>query len=43
MNKLKLIELILSAVSALIAAAKSVIKFIGYIIKLRDKPDASAA
>jgi len=37
MSKIKLIDLIVSAATALLTAAKSVIKFIDYISKLREK------
>ena len=35
MEKLKIIEIVLLAASALITAAKAIIKFIGYLIKLK--------
>ena len=38
MDKWKVVELVLLAASAFIAAIKSVVKFIGYIGKLRAKP-----
>jgi len=38
MSKLKVAEMILSAIGMLITAAKALIKFIGYIGKLRTKP-----
>lgn len=37
MGKLKVIETILAAVTVLITAVKSVIKFIGYIFKLKEE------
>jgi len=41
MDKLKYIEQILLAISTLIVAAKSIVKFIGYIVKFREKPDTA--
>jgi len=38
MSKWKIAELILAAVSTLIAAARALLKFIGLIGKLRTKP-----
>jgi len=35
MAKLKIVEIVLLAASALITAAKAIIKFIGYLIKLK--------
>jgi hypothetical protein len=37
MGKLKIAEMVLLAISALVTVAKGVIKFIEYIIKLRKK------
>lgn len=42
MRNLKLIETILLAVSALVMAAKSIIKFVSYISTIRNKPATSA-
>ena len=39
MTKLKIIEIVISAAATLLTAAKSVLRFIGYIGKLRRKPD----
>jgi len=39
MNKLKIAETLLLAVTALLAAVKSIIKFIGYIVKLKQKSE----
>ena len=41
MTGLKIAEIILSAIAALISAAKALIKFIGYIGKLKPKPAES--
>jgi len=38
MNKWKVIELVLLAISSLISAVKGIIKFIQYIDKLRKRP-----
>ena len=38
MEKLKILETLLKAVTALLAAAMSVIKFIGYASKLKPEP-----
>ena len=38
MAKMKIVDIMLTAVSAMIAAAKSVFKFIENIIKLRPQP-----
>ena|GEM_PF-1278278 len=43
MDKLKIIELIISAGSALLSAAKYIIKFIDYLFRLRTKPAAATA
>ena len=43
MTKAKLIELILAAAAALIAAARSVVKFISNIGKMQTKPEFGAA
>jgi hypothetical protein len=43
LDKLKIIELIISAGSALLSAAKYIIKFIDYLFKLKGKPTAAAA
>jgi len=43
MGKWKTAEIILQAVSSLIAAVKAIMKFIEYIIWLRKKPANSAA
>jgi len=37
MGKLKIIEIILLAVSALVTVAKSIVKFIGYVDKLKQE------
>ena len=41
MAKLKVIELVMLAISAAVAAVKSVIKFIDYIVSARPKPAES--
>ena len=41
MNKLKIAELIILAISALTAAIKSALKFIDYLGKLRQKKPAA--
>jgi hypothetical protein len=38
MGKLKIIELVLTAAAALVAAAKAVVKFIGCIGKMKPQP-----
>ena len=43
MGKLKIVELVLLAVSALVSAAKGVIKFIDYIGKVRNRPAIKTA
>ena len=43
MNKLKIVELVISAVAAFAAAAKSVVKFIDYIFKIKHKKAAASA
>ena len=43
MSKLKIVEIVASAGAALLAAVKSVIKFIDYIVKLREKQPAAAS
>lgn len=44
MSKLKIVEIVIMAGSALLSAVRYVIKFIDYIIKLRhNKAEASAA
>lgn len=43
MSKLRIAEVVLLAISAFIAAAKSTIKFIDYIRKLKAKPAMSTA
>ena len=40
MTKIKIIEMVLMAATALLTAAKSVIRFMGYVGKLKQKPDA---
>lgn len=42
MNKLKIVETLLLAVYALLSAVKSIIKFIGYVGKLKPKPEKSS-
>jgi hypothetical protein len=42
MKKLEKAGVILMAVSALVAAAKSIFKFIGYLFKMKKKRKASA-
>lgn len=42
MSKIKIVDTILSAVYALVAAVKAIIKFIGYIAKLRPEPASTA-
>ena len=41
MSKLTVFEIVLSALSAIISAAKSILKFIGYIGKLKPAPSES--
>lgn len=43
MGRLKIVEMLASAVSALASAAKSVIKVIDYIIRLRHRPATGTA
>jgi len=43
MAKLKIVELVLSAISSLIVAAKAVIRFIGYLGKLNQEPAIDTA
>jgi len=43
MAKLKIVELVLSAISSLIVAAKAVIKFISYLSKLQQEPVGGTA
>jgi len=43
MSKLKVVEILVNAIAALVAAVKSTVKFIDYIVKLRNKPATSAA
>jgi hypothetical protein len=38
MSKIKIIELVLIAAATLIEAMKAIIKFIGYVGKLKKKP-----
>ena len=38
MNKIRIIELVLLAAATLIEAMKAIIKFIGYVGKLKKKP-----
>ena len=42
MSKLKFTEIVLMAISALITAAKSIIKFVSYIKSLKNKPATNA-
>lgn len=39
MARIKIVEIILSAVSALVAAAKSIIKFIACIVKMKSESE----
>ena len=41
MGKLKIFELVLLAISAVISAAKALVKFIGYIGKMKPQPAAA--
>ena len=41
-DKLKTVELILLAISAVITAAKAIIRFIGYLCKLKKKKPVAA-
>jgi len=43
MGKWKTVEIVLLAISTLIAAIKATMKFIEYIIKLRNRPSNSTA
>lgn len=43
MSKLKLVEIVLMAANALIMAAKSVVKLIDYLGKLKQKPNKCMA
>ena len=38
MGKINIAETILAAIAAIVAAAKAVVKFIGYIVKAKQKP-----
>ena len=42
MSKLKIAELIIGAITAIIAIAKAVVKLINYVSKLKQKPKAVA-
>jgi hypothetical protein len=44
MGKIKIVEIVLNAISSLVSVAKGVIKFIGYVYKLmKRKPGDSFA
>ena len=43
MDKWKIADMVLSAISALVAAAKATMKFINYIKRLRHQPVAGTA
>jgi len=43
MSKWKAVELILLAISALVSAAKGIMKFIEYISKLKNRPATDTA
>jgi len=41
MSKLKVVELVLSIMSALVSAAKAIVKFINYISTSKEEPEES--